>query len=301
MADFNQFSPIQEALASAQLVFIVLPQNPNYDNVAGGLALYLALKKTGKQVLIASSQPMTVEFSSLVGVDKIKTKPNGRNLIISFDYIEDSIEKVSYNIEGGKFNLVIQPKEGFPHLSPQTVQYSYGGGQADLVFTVGVRSFEDLGSLYKDNQQLFEEGKIINIDINPGNTNFGKTNLVDEEAVSVSEKIVDLISHLKLPVDADIASNLFQGILKATGNFSSPKTTAGTFEAAAFCLRAGARRVPERPFEPKKKKPGIPLKPMSAEVSATKFPVEQPPEEVSEESPSPDWLEPKIFKGNTKI
>ena len=98
MEEFNQFSSIRESLATAQSIFIALPKSPNYDRVAASLALFLSLKKAGRKVSIASPQEMTVEFSSLVGVDKIKTKSEGRNLKISFDYLEDSIEKVSYNI-----------------------------------------------------------------------------------------------------------------------------------------------------------------------------------------------------------
>lgn len=274
MEQFDRFSSIQESLSTAQSIFIALPKNPNYDRVAAGLALYLALKKTGKQVFIASPQEMTVEFSSLVGVDKIKTKPEGRNLTISFDYLEDSIEKVSYNIEGDKFNLVIQPKEGFPPLSSDKVKYSYSGGQADLVFTIGIRAIEDLGDFYKDNQRLFEKVKIIDINI--------------EEEASISEKITKLIADLRLPVDSDIASNLFYGIERTTGNFSSPKTNAGTFEAAAFCLKAGARKITKKFPGPKKPRPKVTLEPMPTEISA-------------QEKPSPDWLEPKIYKGNTRV
>jgi hypothetical protein len=290
MEQFDRFSSIKESLSTAQSILIALPKNPNYDRVAAGLALYLSLKKAGRQVSIASPEQMTVEFSSLVGVDKIKTKPEGKNLTISFDYLEDSIEKVSYNIEGGKFNLVIQPKEGFPPLSSDKVEYSYSGGQADLVLTIGVRSIEDLGALYKDNQGLFDKAKIIDISI--------------EEEASLSEKITQLIADLRLPADVDIVSNLLGGIERATGNFSSPKTNAGTFEAAAFCLRIGARRITRRFPGPPKPKPKVPLEPMPAGVSATKSPEESPEEptgEIPQQTPSPDWLEPKIYKGNTRV
>lgn len=280
MAEFN----IQEILAAAKSIFIVLPKNSDYDKVAAGLALFLSLKQTGRQVSIASPRQMTVEFSSLVGVDKIKNKLDGRNLIISFDYIEDSIEKVSYNIEGGKFNLVIQPKEGFPSFSPDKIQYSFSGGSPDLVFVIGAESLQDLEKLYLDNPEIFDNNKkVVNINLN--------------SAGSISEKIANTISDLKLPIDADIAGNLLAGIERATDNFSSAKTTADTFQAAALCLRAGAKR---QLIEPKKKKATIPLEPMTTEVSASKPPIEAPAEEEVE-PPSPDWLQPKIYKGNTRI
>lgn len=235
---------LSSKLGSAQSVLVILPRSPNYDQVAAGLALFLSLGKSKKQVSIVSPQEMTVEFSSLVGVDRIKTKPEGRNLVVSFDYVEDAVEKVSYNIEGGKFNLTVQPKNGFPPLSVENVQYSYSGDQADLIFTING------GETEKEN-------------VVPLTTN---------GAASISDKIANLISQLNLPIDADIATNLLLGIENATRGFSSPTTNADTFEATAFCLRAGGRR----------KSMPSPAKP-------------------APKTPSPDWLEPKIYKGNTQI
>lgn len=301
MVNQKLFSSVQDSLATAQVVSIVLPQNPNLDKVAAGLALFLSLKKSGKRATIACSTEMTVAFSALVGVDKIQRKLAGRNLTITFDYIEDSIEKVSYNIEDNKFNLVIQPKAGVPPLSSERVSYSYSGGEADLVFTLGIQDLKDLGGLYQESKSFFEKQTIVDIDINPANNQFGKINLIDPTASSCSEVITHLVSRLGLPIDGDIASNLLLGIERTTNSFSSSKVGAGTFEAAAFCLRARARRaVPQRrPTRRKKKK--VSLKPMPADVSAAKKPEELVKEEEGKKKPSPDWLEPKIYKGDTRV
>lgn len=276
----DELTQIQESLTTAKSIFVVLPQKLNLDKAAAGLALYLALKKNQKQVSIFSSQPITVKFSSLVGVDQIKSKIEGKNLLVSFDYVEDSIEKVSYNIENNKFNLLIQPKKGFSPLSAEKVQYHYSGDQADLILVVGASSLNDLGDLYFQNKKLFDQNKKISFDANSQSGRFGDFNWVDQETVCLSELIALLISRFNLPVDDDIASNLLRGLQSATAGFSLAKAKASTFEAAAFCLRAGAKPVG---------KPA-PLEPMPQKVSAKKKP-----------EPSPDWLEPKIYKGNTLV
>lgn len=288
MLDQTLFSSVRESLVTAQTVFILLPQNPDLDKIAASLALFLSLKKARKQVTIACPTEMTVEFSALVGVDRVQTKLAGRDLTVSFDYIEDSIEKVSYNIENNKFNLVIQPKAGFPPLSTDKVNYSYSGGEADLIFTVGAGDLKDLGKLYQESKSLLARQTVVDIDRSSINKQFGKVNLIDSTASSCSEIIARLISRLGLPIDEDIASNLLLGIEKTTRGFSSPKVGAATFEAAAFCLRAGARRAAPRPRLERKQKKKVPLKPMPTKVS-------------EEKKPSPDWLEPKIYKGNTRI
>jgi nanoRNase/pAp phosphatase (c-di-AMP/oligoRNAs hydrolase) len=300
MINQNQASQVQSALATAQTIFIVLPQNPNFDQVAAALALYLSLGATKKSVSIGCSTEMTVGFSSLVGVDKIENKLQGGkdSLKITFDYIEEAIEKVSYNIEEGKFNLVVKPKPGHPPLDSDKVKFSYTGGKVNLIFTIGAGSLKSLGGLYQANQEAFKEAQIVNLDNNSRNQEYGQINLIDSSAASLSEEVVQLIRFLRLLTDKDIGTNLYQGIERATNHFSSAKVKADTFEAAAFCLRMGARR--EVRFSSKKiKKAKSPLKPMTAKVSALKEPVQKKEEES--EKPKPDWFEPKIYKGEGRV
>lgn len=291
MLNQNLFASVREPLTTARTVSVFLPPNPSLDKLAAGLALFLSLKKANRQVAIVCPTAMTVEFSHLFGVDQIKDKPQGQNLIISFDYLEDSIEKVSYHIENNKFNLVIQPKEGFPPLSKDKVNYLYSGGTIDLAFVIGVRELEELGKIA---QKFLVKEKVVNIDAYPDNSQFGRVNLVDPTSTSCSEIVVQLISQLGLPIDADIATNLLSGLEKASQKFTSPRVNASTFEAAAFCLRSGARRMKSSRRLSRKKPP---LKPMSTKVSAVK----RPEEPVAKTKPSPDWFEPKIYKGNTRI
>lgn len=274
MEIFPEFNQIQTALASAQTIYIVLPKSIGLDKVAAALSLYLSLKKTNKQVSIYCSSSMTVEYSNLVGVDKIKEKLEGKLLTISFE-IEESTQKVSYNVENNKLKIFVQPKEGFPPLDYQKVKYSYTGGQVDLIFIIGVLNLDDLGEIYKENKEFFETNKkrIFNLDL-------------FQNAASFSEIIASLLSFLRLSTDADVGGNLYKGILQATKGFSLSNVGPLTFEAAAFCLRAGAG-------QPKEK---VDLKPMPEDVSAQK-----PPEPEEKEEPSPDWYSPKIYKGGQLI
>jgi len=265
-------SKLQQALSPAQGILVVIPKNPSLDKMAASLSLYSSLRKSGKVATVTCPQPMTMEFSQLVGVDKVTDKIGSRNLVISFDYIKDSIEKVSYNVEGNKFNLVIQPKAGLPPLDTKNISYSYSGADSELIFVIGVQRLEDLGSFYEGEKKLDGEKPIVNIDYHPQNTQFGKINIFNPQASSYSEIVTLILKTLNLPFDQDIATNLLVGLRSATNNFQSPSVSAGTFEAAAFCLRAGARRMEApKPSEEEKKKA------------------------------SPDWLAPKIYKGKTQV
>jgi len=343
--DPNQLAEARNTLEGAKSIAILIGSNPTVDSVASSLALYLALSSYGKQVTVACAIPMTVAFNRLVGVDKIGTLVNGtggKNLVISFPYQEGSIEKVSYNIENDIFNLVIEPREGYPMITQDMIRYSFSGGSTDAIITVGVASTNDLGTLFTDNQQLFSEKSLINIDINPSNSRFGnRSNIVDQTASTISELTTTLFSSLGFTIDADIASNLLAGISNGSNNFTSAQTTAHTFEAAAICLKNGARKeaplsqrpqpapfapvqqhgpkaapaAPSpfpRPFksagqkpspftQPPKQKPSPQVTPPKPQMANNQHTQPTAKDANQGQGAPPDWLKPKIFKGSTLL
>jgi nanoRNase/pAp phosphatase (c-di-AMP/oligoRNAs hydrolase) len=269
-----ELQELQQSLSSAQSILIAIPQNPSLDKIAASLSLYLSLKKRGKTTSIICAQPMTVEFSQLVGVDKVVNKIQGKNLVVSFDYLKDSVEKVSYNVEGNKFNLVIQPKAGLPPLGVKNVNYTYTGIDSDLIFIIGAQKLEDLSKLYEDEKDFYHEKPVVNIGYHQKNEQFGKINIFYPQASSYSEIIVLVLKTLNFPLNEDIAGNLLMGIKSATNNFQSPRVSGETFEAAALCLRSGAKQSAKEQLSLKKEKKMI---------------------------SSPDWLTPKIYKGATRV
>lgn len=266
------FAEIQRFLGPAQNILICLPKSITLDQAAAGLSLFLSLGKARKNVNIVSAEPMTVGFSHLVGLDKVADKISGVNLVLTIDAPIENIDKVSTQDDGKHLSLVIAPKTGMPPITSEQVIFNQGGTGADLVITVGARRLEGLGKIYLENQGIFQEKPIINIDNNSQNSNFGRLNIIDPDASSCSEMVASLISGMGFPADEDIGSNLLLGLKEETRNFQIEKVSADTFEAAAFCLRAGGRR----------------------EV------VSPPKEEKKTQAATPsDWLEPKIYKGST--
>lgn len=284
MVDEALFSSLKKPLSDAQEIILFLPENPGYDRMASALGLYLSFKKAGKSPTILCSSPAKVEASDLVGVDKIKNEAPGQNLIATFDYVEDSIEKVSYHIEDQKFKLVIKPKAGFPPLAAENVDFSYVGVEADLFFLFGVRSPASLKGLTDDPEKLLRPEKTVLFDLEPPASSLAGFDIA-WPAASFSEIAAYFINQMRLPADEDIASNLLKGIETATRSFSSPKVNATTFEAAAFCLRSGAKKGPAR----------------SKSGQASPWVVEEPKSRSKPAKTASDWVEPKIYNANTRI
>src|SRR5438046_3593734 len=79
----------------------------------------------------------------------------------------------------------------------------------------------------------------INIDHHLSNPGYGYLVILSPSAPATGEIIFDLIKSQDLPLDHDIAENLFAAISTDTGSFQYPKTSARTFEIAAGLVRDG--------------------------------------------------------------
>jgi phosphoesterase RecJ-like protein len=79
----------------------------------------------------------------------------------------------------------------------------------------------------------------INIDHHPSNPGYGDLVYVDPTAPATGQILFELIKNQKLPLDRDIAENLYVAICTDTGSFQYPNTTARTFEIAAELVRVG--------------------------------------------------------------
>lgn len=282
--DFNELPLL---LSSAQNILVLVGQNPTLDNLGGGLALYLALTRVGKKVNIVCPQPPTVDLSNLVGIDKVKTELGGQSLTLTFPYTEGSIEKVSYNIEENKFNLIIQPREGFEPLSPEDVRFSSSSAEAELIFVLGTSTLTGLGPLYEKGKEILGKSPLVVIDNHPENKHYGKVNLVNPDASSVSEIVATVLKRLGLELDSDTAHNLLTGLEFATTNFSSPSASFEAFETAGACLKAGAKR-------------GLTFgkATVKSDLKPKAFPIPPVSPSLGDEEPPSDWLTPKIFKGS---
>ena len=80
----------------------------------------------------------------------------------------------------------------------------------------------------------------INIDHHPSNPGYGDLVYIDPTAPATGQILFELIKDQQLPLDSEIAENLYVAISTDTGSFQYPNTTARTFEIAAKLVRAGA-------------------------------------------------------------
>ena len=293
MEDKKPETNIKNLLDSAKSIIVILPPDPGKDLVAAGISLHLALKESGKTSQIGCGSDIHVS-EDIDGVTEIADTIGSRNLVISFDYREEDLDKVDYDVrDDGKFYLMIKPKAGAPVPDIGGVKYSYSGANADLVITLGVTSLEELGKIYADEKKFLDDAPTISLNNTLRPAAF-TGNLYHKNLGSFCELVLE---ETKLKINPSVAENLLGNIYESTNNLTSSQVSADTFASIAFLMRAGAHlprphttapRFSQAPFFE------TPETTIDEKISTEEEGITLPEEESS---PVPqDWNKPKIFR-----
>lgn len=245
----TQLGDLKSELTLGKKVLIALPGQLSLDKLAAGLSLLLSLKQFGIDPVVVTEGTPLVSHSKLFGIGEIKNSlpsANGGNYLISLEGVVEAsgqipaLEKLDWYPEGANLNLVFHVLPGQKFEPKNVVNKTLGSNNFELIFVIGASSLNDLGSIYIQNQSIFSGSQIINIDINGQNSGFGKYNIVDPNASSVSEMLTQIMPTLGLNFDQDIASNIVSGIYDATSNLTT-NVKPDTFVAVATAMQAGAK------------------------------------------------------------
>ena len=314
----SQLIELKTLLPTAKNILIAIPTGADIDKLTAGLALFLLFESQGKNVSVVCDDSIRVGQAHLFGVDHVqKNVPltEGGHLTLILEGVAASdgtvpaLEKLDWSTQGNNLNLLFHVLPG-QTFQPARIIPRYQGSGFDLIFIVGALNLNSLGALYQQNQNAFLGTHVVNIDNESANTSFGATNVLDVSSASVSEITCNVILDLGLQLDGDSASNLVAGIFDKTGNLTAPNVSADTYMAVANCLRVGGRKPGVSTSIPSQSFPQQDLSSLISNVGDDSIqpsppiqsgsPEERPfGERVVSETPEPDWLTPKIFKGSS--
>ena len=138
-------------------------------------------------------------------------------------------------------NLVLE--DGVPlvfnHLTGVDRVYREVSGIYDLVIVVDSSDIDRIGSV------LDEYGEPdVNIDHHPTNTQFGRLNLVQDDAVATTEIIYEIARELDYPISLPAAEALLTGLLTDSLGFRTSNSNPQTLRIAAELQEKGAN-LPE--------------------------------------------------------
>lgn len=318
-----------ENLTKSENILVVAAESAGFDGIAAGLALYLSLSKLGKNVVILAQSPTAGDAQRLYAIDQIGKVGGSKNPVIVIKDAVATVDKVTYFLDGDKLKVVIHPLPGSKGVSPDQMSTEYTTAQPNLIFTLG---FDNLSTLEKEiphEHKITSDTWVVNISRRQSQQKFAQHEYFDPQSGSISEVTTSVLQDLALPLDEDIAYNLYAGIADSTNNFAPANTSAKTFEIAGWLVKFGAGKAslaglgqpsptpkpqiapqfgqfaPRFPSQPKSAFPP-PRPPMTPFNPADFFDqtapieeVESAPETAIQEKDSKDWLKPpKIYKGS---
>lgn len=247
MAQLEKEQQILQLLKQSSSVLVALPEKPNTDAIAAGLAMLSVLEKLGKRSKAVSSGfelPANHTFlpKSNEIFDDLSTL---KKFIISVDLQKTSVEELSYNINDDKLDIYLTPKDGY--FEEKDVSTSAGDYAFDLIVAIDCQDLEKLGRIYELNTDFFYHTPVINIDNSPANDHFGQVDLINVTATSTSEIVFEMVKDWSSEDNTDlldeyIATNLLTGMISQTKSFRSGGVTPRSLSIASHLIAQGARR-----------------------------------------------------------
>jgi phosphoesterase RecJ-like protein len=113
-------------------------------------------------------------------------------------------------------------------------------GPADLAVVCDAATLNRVGRVATERAGWLAEARIVNIDHHVTNSRFGALNIVDPSAAATCQIIAELVPHLGIELDADLASALLTGIVRDSHGFADRSTSPRTLRLAADLVAAGA-------------------------------------------------------------
>ncbi|OGI25038.1 MAG: hypothetical protein A3J76_02280 [Candidatus Moranbacteria bacterium RBG_13_45_13] len=233
---------IKKQIESSENILILTKQRASSDAVAASWGLFHFLKNLGKNptVLESASQAEKMKFLSLP--EKMEKEIVGaRDFVLSFKTTYNKI--IDFRVENklDSFEIYITPEK--ETIDPRDFSFIPAKFKYDLVVVIGCQSLDDLGKIKEKNGDLFFEVPIVNIDNSTANENFGQFNLVDITASSASEIISEFAKAFgEKHFNPALAQCFLTGIVSATTNFQSEKTTPQTFLTASWLIEKDANQ-----------------------------------------------------------
>ncbi|MBI3942091.1 MAG: bifunctional oligoribonuclease/PAP phosphatase NrnA [Chloroflexi bacterium] len=108
----------------------------------------------------------------------------------------------------------------------------------DLIVVLDSSDLKRIGSYYKED--IFASRPVANIDHHATNILFGTINYVDSSAGACAEIVCNLLDHIPVEIDLEIATCLLTGIFTDTLGFRTTSTTPHILELAARLVQQGA-------------------------------------------------------------
>lgn len=203
-----------EIITKADNLLIILPKQPNFDQLGSALSLFYTLNKSNKLVnLLPKKLPWDYPL-------RPEQKLLPKNFVITIQ--DKEVTELRYEKEKRVFKIFLTIKDG--QIDRNNIQIQTLPGyekEIDLIITIGIQNLEQIGSFYEKNFKLFYETPILNIDNQKANSQFGNLNLLNEKK-PLTLTLEAILKEANYKIDKNIRLWLLSG---AIGYLEKEKNT----------------------------------------------------------------------------
>lgn len=191
--DQSVLDEAKNLISDAQNIAIVPSRIAGIDSFGAAVGLYFVLSEQGKDVYFVYPDDVPEEAQGLIESDRIVKNIKDRELLVTIDYSGTTAAAAHYSTEGEKLEVKLGP---VPKDFSKTdrVKTELVGFDFDVIIVLGAQELNDLGSTFKSLRESFSDAKVINVDNTERNKNYGRLNLIDLEATSLSQLVFKMAS-----------------------------------------------------------------------------------------------------------
>ena len=237
----ESFRQAQNLITKSQELLVTVPPEPEIDWLASAAGLVQALSKLPASIHFLVSGQTDKRLSFLPGLEKaVSSLASLSELVIVVDTSQQKLHQVRYEKEEKRALFFLRSQD--KPFQTKNISFQTKEPNFDLIITLGAVALETLKHIQEESAALLYEVPILNIDNQPTNTHFGEVNLVQITAASVAEIVTSFLKNWdENLLSKKVACALLTGLIAATRNFQSAKTTPKSLESASFLLNYGVK------------------------------------------------------------
>lgn len=225
-------------------ILLLIPERPRHDLYCCAMAIAHHCAERSILTTIAFSDPYqetaSLNFLPVPESCTITHSISGsRDLVLSFKTEYNKILNVRTETTPESLNIYITPEKGM--IDSRDFSFLPAKFPYDLIIAIGAVDKESMGRIYDEIPDIFYELPIINIDNKSSNERYGKINIVNAVASSVSEVVGDILQQTSLKkISKQAAQCLLTGIISETNSFQNHNTTPHALTFAGQLIDLGA-------------------------------------------------------------
>ena len=198
---------------------LIVCHNNGSDSLASGISLAKYITKVFNKAptLVYSGDFANVD-PELLTLYEIKEELDPMTLKLTLDYKDTIIEKVTHARDEENSRLVMEIKPVERNFDTRRISFAIVGPNYDLIIVIGASDLNELGDLYAKNRETFDNATIINFDNSKNNQNFGRINVVNSEAQSLSAMLFSKFAEWNYVPDNEVSKSLLVGLMKSAVN-----------------------------------------------------------------------------------